>query len=43
MAGLSGELSGRAWLVGAGPEILDAEYESLRRDAEAAVSHLSRR
>ena len=43
MAGLSGELSGRAWLVGAGREILDADYESLRRDAEAAVRHLARR
>ena len=43
MANLTSELSGRAWLVGAGPEVLDAEYDSLRKNAEAAVRHLAGR
>ena len=40
---LSAELSGRAWLVGASPDVLDAEYAGLRTSAESAVRQLTSR
>ena len=43
MSELSPELSGRAWLVGAGPDVLDADYATLRTSAETAVRHLTKR
>lgn len=43
MSELSPELVGRAWLVGAGPDVLRADYASLRACAESAVRHLVRR
>ncbi|HUR49641.1 MAG TPA: ribonuclease P protein component [Acidimicrobiales bacterium] len=43
MAELGPRLSGRAWLVGAGPEVLRTDFEALRADADAAVSHLAAR
>jgi ribonuclease P protein component len=43
MSELGPRLSGRAWLVGAGPEVLSADFSSLRADAAAAVGQLESR
>lgn len=43
MTELGPRLSGRAWLVGASPEVLGADFASLRADADAAVRHLESR
>lgn len=43
MTELSSELSGRAWLVGAGPDVLKADYATLRTNAEVAVRQLAQR
>lgn len=43
MAELTEEMSGRAWLVGAGPEVLAADYATLRTCVESAVRQLAER
>lgn len=40
MTELGPRLAGRAWLVGAGPDVLRADFAALRADADAAVRHL---
>ena len=40
MAELAPRLSGRAWLIGASSEVLEADFASLRADAAAAVDKL---
>ena len=43
MSELSDELSGRAWLVGADPEVLRTDFTTLRTNAQAAVRSLAER
>ena len=40
MTELAPQLSGRAWMVGATPEVLEADFASLRADADAAIRKL---
>lgn len=43
MTALSPELAGKAWLVGAGAEVLDIDARALRASAESAISALASR
>ena len=42
MSEFTAELSGRAWLVGAGPEALECDYATLRASAETAIRQLAK-